>query len=264
LLRTFNPRSAAVLARTAELLAQEDAYLEAVAQQEGAALAAGKMILSIPALLASSLALQRRILKAWGQSVGMQLEAVHLAALERLIHQGQSGRVIELPGGWRVAREFEHLRLHRAAENQAPAALSLNWLTAAPLQFGNYEFSLRRDVSWRDVSWRDVSCIDAQQLMGNPPKKVWLAPLQESRVLDELAVRTRRAGDAYVPVHRHSPVKLKTLLIRHKIALSVRDGYPVLVTPADEIIWAPGLPVAADYVPLPNTQKCALVMVREA
>jgi tRNA(Ile)-lysidine synthase len=259
LLRTFNPRSAEVLERTAELLAAEDAYLELAAQGELAAISASERKLSVPLLLAQPLALQRRILKRWGQAAEAKLETVHLAALEKLIRHGQSGRIVELPGGWRVMREFDWLRLRHITEIMPPVTASLVWRTAEPVQFNGYEFSLRRELS-RDAAAQFVA---AQPEPGLPVQS-WSAMLRESQALDELELRTRRAGDAYAPAQRQTPVKLKTLLIRHKIAKPERAEYPILSLPAGGIVWGPGLPVAAAFTPLPDTQRCAVIMAREA
>jgi tRNA(Ile)-lysidine synthase len=265
LLRSFNPRTPEVLARTAELLAVEEAYLDTAAQQASARCLASPRRLSVPALLAQPQALQARILRAWGQAAGISLDAVHVAALERLAHRSQSGRGNELPGGWRVTREFTELRLHHVSEAgggevgeiESRAAAPLLWRTAQPVRFGRYDFLLRRNLLQ----------VEAEQLMARESAIGWTALLRESPVLDELELRTRRAGDAYVPAGRRSPVKLKTLLIRHKIAKAVRADYPVLMAKTDgvdAVLWAPGLPVAAAFVPPPDVRNCALITAREA
>ncbi|MBK9706859.1 MAG: tRNA lysidine(34) synthetase TilS [Acidobacteria bacterium] len=39
-------------------------------------------------------------------------------------------------------------------------------------------------------------------------------------------------------------IKLKTLMIRHKIPVSVRDTYPVIACLDGRVIWSPGLPAS--------------------
>lgn len=260
LLRTFNPRVSEVLARTAELLTVEEAYLDNAARQSLVTCLTSAGRLSVPALLAQPVALRRRVLRAWGQAAGVSLETVHLVALERLASRSQSGRQCELPGGWCVTREFDELRLTHAKTATLPEASTLLpqvWRTAGAIEFGGYKFALRRDLARAE----------GEQLAAEASKSSWAVLLGESSVLDELALRTRQAGDAYVPAGRHRPVKLKTLLIRHKIAKAVRDGYPVLVAKMKEeevILGGPGLPVAAAFVLPPDSSTCALLMACEA
>ncbi|MBA3241396.1 MAG: tRNA lysidine(34) synthetase TilS, partial [Acidobacteria bacterium] len=117
LLETFNPRVAETLARTADLLS-EDAHaleLEAarlldaarddqVAERE---MQCGAWPLHADVLAAAPRALRRRALRQWlarGRGDLRRLEAVHIAAVEKLLKGERGGRVVELPGGASVER----------------------------------------------------------------------------------------------------------------------------------------------------------------
>jgi hypothetical protein len=45
-----------------------------------------------------------------------------------------------------------------------------------------------------------------------------------------------------------------------KIPLTRRDQHPILVTADNRIVWAPGLPVARDFAPGIEDEKCALIV----
>lgn len=59
-------------------------------------------------------------------------------------------------------------------------------------------------------------------------------------------VRLRRAGDAFKPLGKSSPKKLKSLFIERKIDRRERDALPVFEVEAVGIVWVPGLPPNAE------------------
>lgn len=122
LLETFNPRAAETLARTAALLREENAALDALAAAlleaaRGQAQAidgrevAGEMPdvwpLRVEVLKGAGAALRRRALRLWLARVRgdlRRLARAHLAGIERLLEGERGGRVAELPGGSSVER----------------------------------------------------------------------------------------------------------------------------------------------------------------
>ncbi len=116
ILKSFNPRVAQTLARLANLLADDEDFLYSTTTKALAEARQGNG-LSIKRLMMLHVAIRRRVLRMWVREVrgGLQrIEAVHLAAIERLIAAGKSGRVIELPGGWQVRRKSGVLELAQA------------------------------------------------------------------------------------------------------------------------------------------------------
>lgn len=257
LLRTFNPRAGEALVRTAELLTQDEDYLQ---QAAAALLIQGVQdeALDIPTLLNAPVALRRRALRLWLRArLGSlrRIEAAHIAAIEKLLTQSQSGRGIKLPGG-EVAREFDKLRLF------LPPPPFWNCLQVAPCltegkreTFGDYGLAL----------WRRLTRAQAEAIINGLDAHSQYALLRECAGLDEVWIRWREEGDAYVPVGRRHPVKLKTLMIRHKIPLSERSDHPVLVTADERIIWSPRLPVAREFaLPDDDSAVCALIVAQRS
>lgn len=115
LLKSFNPRATQTLARLANLLADDEDFLQLTTTEALAETRKGKG-LKIKRLMMLHVAIRRRVLRMWIKEVrgGLQrIEAVHLVAIERLIAAGKSGRVIELPGDWQVRRKSGVLELAR-------------------------------------------------------------------------------------------------------------------------------------------------------
>lgn len=234
-LRSFNPRCDQTLIRTAELLMADEDYLQQVSAAWFAQSRRGAE-LDIQTLLQAHSVIRRRVLRIWLCNVrgGLQrIDASHINAIENLM-RNQSGQSVELPGAWRVRREFDRL-LTFPLNEKVKQFKSISLTNETECNFGGFTFHLRRNVSRESV--------EKMSREG----RFYSVVLPEGEFLDGLRIRTRLEGDAYLPKGRRHRVKLKTLMIRHRIPLSQREVYPVLVTEEDQIVWVPGLPVAQPF-----------------
>jgi len=73
-----------------------------------------------------------------------------------------------------------------------------------------------------------------------------------------LLLRNWRPGDSLWPLGRRRPLKLKQFLREGRIAVRERQGWPVL-TSAGTLVWARGLPVAAEFSPGQGTRTGVLI-----
>jgi tRNA(Ile)-lysidine synthase len=87
------------------------------------------------------------------------------------------------------------------------------------------------------------------------------AALDADRVRPPLVLRNWRPGDGYRPVGRRRVRKLKRLLLEGRVAARDRTGWPVL-TSGGSVVWARGLPVAAEFAPQAGT-RAGLVISEE-
>ncbi|MDT4952355.1 MAG: tRNA(Ile)-lysidine synthase [Acidobacteriota bacterium] len=132
LLESFNPRVVESLSRTAELLREDAAVLNAAAEEllsaasEEENVTESEKSASIPASLSvdvlgrASKAVRRRALRLWlarGRGDLRRLEMVHLVGVEKLLAGERGGRVAELPGGCFVERRRGRLILKRGTRN---------------------------------------------------------------------------------------------------------------------------------------------------
>ncbi|MDQ3009852.1 MAG: tRNA lysidine(34) synthetase TilS [Acidobacteriota bacterium] len=115
LMKSFNPRSDEALTRMADLLAEDHDVLHQIAlnvltkARKETGLSAKTLREQVPAI-------RRRVLRLWLEEErgGLQrIEAVHVKAIEQLILRNHGGRVIELPGDWRVLLKSGILIAHR-------------------------------------------------------------------------------------------------------------------------------------------------------
>jgi tRNA(Ile)-lysidine synthase len=186
--------------------------------------------------LALPLAVQRELINAVGEQIGLGLEFRHIEALVRLAGQGKKAKPVQLPSNWKASCTFRELQLSPAASTEDP----------------DYEYFLRLPG---EVQIPAVGSVIRARLVNIgsrlEPEYNSSLLLDRSLLKPELIVRNWRAGDRFFPVHTQSPRKVKELLqparIGHEIAAAERRSWPV-VESAGEIVWMRGFPVAANYV----------------
>jgi len=114
LMKSFNPRFVEGLARTADILREDDVALEGAAARlfelslDGQTQRSKEPALRTDLLRVAQPALRRRALRQWlGSCRGdlRRLEHTHIVALDNFLFSTRSGRVIELPGGARIVRK---------------------------------------------------------------------------------------------------------------------------------------------------------------
>ncbi len=246
-LMALNPRALEAIGRAAERLRVDEAYFDEVVGNLFPELIISRhddaMRLSVEKLRAYHPALRSRLLReAIRQMCGhtRRVTSQHVEALERLLEPHKSGRRVLLPVPLVVWREFDALTLVRSPA--APEPYRVELLPGEPVRVGGFTLRFDRGV------------VEA------PTPSAGLALLDDDRVPERLAVRSRRPGDRYTPAGRRRPLKLKTLMWAHRIPVSERDRWPLVVTADDDrIVCAPGLPVAADFAVGADTRRLAVI-----
>ena len=115
--------------RLGRLMAQDQEYLDQVTRAALAPLALPEGGLALDGLLDLHPAIAQRVLKKWisrpMEPSGSQLAAVHVMNILDGLREGQSGAGWDLPGGWRLTRQFDVLSLdgpHQGPAAERPAA----------------------------------------------------------------------------------------------------------------------------------------------
>lgn len=252
LLKTFNPRIAETLARTARIISQEQEALETLAspllakylQSED-----GGLALEVKALLAQPVGIQRYLLRASYSLLRgntRDLESQHVEKMRGLL-AGGAGREIFLPGGAVFRKDYGKAILSPVAEPAPPVAASSSNLlvpgeTAALGYFFQVHLSLPDDVNLHQVNpYR--ACLDA----GIAGK--------------ELLVRTRRPGDRFQPLGMAEEKKLQDFMVDAHIPQRLRRGIPMVCAPK-HIIWVVGHRID-DRVKITESTREVLVIEAE-
>lgn len=251
LLEEFNPEIRRGLCELAEISRGEAAYWERQRQallsrlvQRGKPSRSGRSSsgkageirsVDLAGLLALPVALQRELLHALGEQIGVPLDFRHIEALIALAREGKNGKAVQLPGNWSACCFFRELQIQPPSSGQTP----------------DYEFCLTLPGEvWIPAAGSVIRAQIVNIGMRAAPEYNSTLLLDRSLLRPELVVRNWRAGDRFFPVHTHSPRKVKELLqpdrIGREISAAERRSWPVVVS-GGEIVWMRGFPVAANY-----------------
>jgi tRNA(Ile)-lysidine synthase len=228
-LRKVQPRVDGALARLAEIMREEDAYVSGQAAQalrEMGAERPGEVGIACTPFAGLTRALQRRVVRAAiaklkGDELDIELERVD--ALAGLAVSGRTGAVVELPGGVRGERTYGELMISATPEK-------------APPPTGEWTLQVPGRVK---IAGLGVEITAARSRARRPPAKPSAALFDAKAVTLPLTVRTRRRGDRFRPLGMRQSVKLQDFFVNTKVPRADRDRVP-LVLSDDEIVWVVG------------------------
>lgn len=210
--REWNPALRRGLARTADVLATEEAYWREWTSQELPAAGPTGLVLDLTRLRALHPAALRRLLRAAVERVRGDLRRIDHDHINRLVHvcgSGQGYGAVRLPGLTAV-RSFDRLLLtNRLAGTAGNPRADVSASGPLPLPDGttlNFRYNT-----------------DAGVVPGviDPP----------------LVVRGWRPGDAYQPAGYASRRKMKDLFHEHKVPSWERHYWPIIEIDG-QIVWA--------------------------
>ena len=249
LLEQFNPRLVEHLAATAEIARDEEDYwnrrvselLEHVGVQrskgprvqgstEGGQ--ASVLKLHLPRFVQLHRAEQRRLLRAALAQAGCTgaIDIAQVDSLRRLATSGTSGQSL-LFSGLRAVRVFNSLELRRG---RADRPEDYEFQVGVP---GTCAIPATGTRLLFDLVGRDA-CQTGYNSKGEL--------LDFGRVRTPLVVRNWRAGDVFESPTGEGVKKIKTLLLRRRVAADERRGWPVVVSGRD-VVWVRGFPVAHSF-----------------
>ncbi len=188
-----------------------------------------------------------------GAGPGGQLNAAHVDQVLRLARGSTSGQSLALPGGLHVAREFDRLIFGAKQVREMQ-----NRLSSGKTGSLEYAYALNLDAqSGAAVQVAELGSLVRLKVIDWPlpggQTNYRNAVVDRDRLRAPLVLRNWRPGDAFRPLGRGSARKLKRLLLEKRVGLRARAGWPVL-TSGGKLVWARGLPVAAEFAPQEGTR----------
>lgn len=211
-----------VIARQADLLRDEDAYLDALAASSVPVTAAGA--LDVAALLAAPPPLARRAVRRWLGSPPVPLDAVDAVLT---VARGER-RAALVPGGRRIERLGSALNLLDGAA-AVPDEVVLD--VPGRATFGSYALDAwvehAAPVWWPDG--RSAAVVDADALGST------------------VVVRPPRAGERFRPLGRGGSKLVHDALAEAGIPAGSRVAHPVVANAGGEVCWVVGYRIA-DHV----------------
>jgi tRNA(Ile)-lysidine synthase len=215
------------LARQAEIMRDENALLDDLARRKLAEILTA-MGLNRERLLEQPIALQRRLLRLWIESVRGNLRGldfVHIDELLRLIKDGPPHGRLAIPGGWELARQYDQLTLVRRSRQVKSQCYAYSFAPGAPLAIP--------EAGWEILS--QLTEPSTERL----PSDLAEAVFDAAGLTGPLTVRNFRHGDYFQPLGMSGHKKIKDLFIEQKLPLTQRATLPLFVL-GTEVLWVPG------------------------
>ena len=241
----FNPRLLETLGKTLEILADEDAWMRSITDpwlNVNGTKQDDEFVLDVHALKPAPAAFVRRILRGALRHAGSELHDVrfeHIEAIRRLLESGKSGKLVEIPGGLVVAREFDRLIFRQRA--------------TAPDDY-DYELTIPGEIRIPELAKVFRAEIVDKEADETSPERIFV---DGESIGPCVRIRNWKPGDYYRPVGWPAG-KLKKLFQRARIPRSHRRNWPVVVANST-IVWVASFPVSREFAPGACSQRIVAI-----
>jgi tRNA(Ile)-lysidine synthase len=261
LTRQFNPAAVEALAHAADLLRDEDAYLDDVAQRQFTTMASHRadgVVLPRGALLELPPALQRRVLRLALAAVRGDLRRITLGHVEqtlRLLSDPHGRRTATLPDGMTIVSDGTDLKITLLGAARSAAGATDDTgpcreaLCPVPGEVALQGFDLRLRAS---VLRRDEAPGNLKRPGGER------AYLDADLLPGPLLIRPRRPGDRFVPLGGPGTRKVKSFLIDRKVPVDERGRIPLVLSGA-RIAWVVGHAIDDRFKVTPRTRRVLML-----
>ena len=237
----FNPNLIRTVARTIEILEGEDAWMQTFTEQwlgKNGTKEEEDFVIPVAALESEPIAMIRRVIRTALGTAGSDLRDVsfnQIEAVRSLLNPGKSGKIVQIPAGMQVTREFGRLVFR-----QEPAAVA------------GYDYELKIPGSVHIPELGKVFRAEIIETEANDqgPQRVFV---DAESIGPYVRIRNWNPGDYYRPVGLPGG-KLKKLFQRARIPRGHRAGWPVIVAES-MIVWVASFPVSREFAPRGCSQK---------
>jgi tRNA(Ile)-lysidine synthase len=232
LLEVHQPQLTRLLAQTAEILRDEDDYLEQIAEAwfDRNVEQSPHHIFRVPvtSFLALPVALRRRVIRNVIGKVKKDLGRIswdHIEAIRRLAQAEKPQAALNLPGKLTVKRIYGRLMFSTSVKRE-PRPFHYTLHGAGTYDFNEMGLSL---------SIEEIRKRKGLRLRGSK----WTALLDAVKLRFPLTLRTFKAGDRFIPFGMKGHKKLKDFFVDLKVPLEQRYSTPILCCD-DAPVWVCG------------------------
>jgi len=239
----YNPSIKHRLLHLAEVLGEDESYLEGIAQEiaKGIVKAGEEVSIPIPSLISLPAALQARVMQhAFALlSSGSILEYPHIKGIKDLIQRGGGSKRMILPGGYWAMKSYDNLVLGK--EGEPPQGMAGEIELAIPGRTRLDKLGVELEATIAKGS-------------PDPPADPDAAYIDYHRLALPLRARSFRPGDSFIPLGMKGRKKLKNFFIDLKIPRAERLKIPLVIS-GNDICWVAGLRIDERFKILPDTGK---------
>lgn len=224
--------------RQAEAL---DLLLEPVVQEVVRRRGPGRIVIDRPGLLTYPPAVRRAVVRALIRDIGARVGEAGTGEVLEFIRTGSSGKGLDLPGGVRLSREFDRIRLARREADEAEGAASCRAGERSPFVLSRPDHSgqARLRLGGRDfqLRWGDRPPAEVPSRK-EPHEASRVAAFDAEDLAFPLTVRRWRPGDR--TRGGAGGRKLKKVFGERRVPRRMRTKIPVVQDGRGEVIWVPG------------------------
>lgn len=226
--KKFNPQIVTHLARLADILRQEEDFLEKIEEERLSQVIKREgedFYLDAETLTTFHPALARRLIRRYLQMLRGNLREISFSEVEALrqlepgqrLHLKRQIKLIRLGPFIMEERRWRELKNYQLFwDGEQPLEIPGIGLKFVARKIKGAELPPFDDHRWACLSWQKLKF--------------------------PLLIRSRRPGDSYQPVGAAKPRKLKELMRARHIPLHLRPFWPVFIC-GQEIVWVPGCPI---------------------
>jgi tRNA(Ile)-lysidine synthase len=249
-IKSRNPSAVKDICRTADILREEDDYLEIVVTKTLMRLISRKSDDSIELFLTPLETIERPVLRrvlrrALGATKGLRrIDFVHVEDIIGLINEGKSGDSLDLPKGIRVIKDYSLLKI----------------TTGSPVRISEYEIRPPCEVDIREADIR-IKAVFEEEIDEGVPDKTSVV-LDAGAMNFPLKVRPRADGDFFYPLGFGKRKKLQDYFVDEKIPRDERDRVPIVLS-GNDIIWVAGYRADERFKKTDRTEKYIRLIIQE-
>lgn len=181
--------------------------------------------------------LVRRALADFSQSL-KGIEYIHIEQVKRLILNGRSGTVVQLPGDIRVYRDYSFIKIFR--EYSESKSVKNDSQLVIDHQ-GEYLMSDNQKVKVEYMTYKEYEKVTLKF-----SQKALTQCFDAEAIKNSAVIRYRQAGDVFFPYGSKGSKKLKEFLIDEKISKEQRDRL-LLIADGKDIMWIVGMRTNEKY-----------------
>ncbi|MFN2340702.1 MAG: tRNA lysidine(34) synthetase TilS [Halanaerobium sp.] len=252
--KKINDKAREVIARSSDLVAAENEFLEKLALKEYKRTLKNKnekkIVIDFNKFKKINQVLQRRIYRIIYNYLNDSLDDLyldHIFEIEKLISDCKTGRGVDIASGIRVEISYSNLVFLKKDKLTAGLINKIEIKLKKELEIDN-ERSLISEI----VDSSDFSFSDDQQ---------WAA-FDYDKLNLPLFIRNRKAGDKLIPLGMSGHKKVKDILIDEKTPKYERDQLILVVDAEDNIIWLAPYKIANNYKIIEETDKVLILRLK--
>lgn len=233
--REFNENIAVTMARTAELMTDEDSFMDGLAKRAYKECEIEPKRIDIDKLITYDKVIQRRIVRIGFIDYSVDLHDISYEHVENVLSlcYKESGKIIELPNGLRAIREHNTILFYKTDEKE----------------HFNYNVEVGKKYLFNEIG---VGIMLSQEKYEGNEKNICTISLDYDKINTNLFLRGRQTGDK---ISLYSGTKtIKKLFIDEKIPLSKRDKIPLLAC-GNDIIWIKDMKTSSYFKATENSEN---------